>query len=118
MKDQIALLNTKHKQLPPADAPLVPDLRNSHYLRLTYAQLIYAFGFNHDIQNLPDLIQIMGFTSYEALAKERDTFFTNDIYRKNNVGRSARKDINQRCTVVDAKIGIETSTRQLVNVRV
>ncbi|MFP6780817.1 MAG: hypothetical protein VCB59_03875, partial [Gammaproteobacteria bacterium] len=65
---------------PPADASLVPDLRNSHYLRLTYEQLMYAFGFNHDIQNLPDVIQIMGFTSYEALAKERDTFFTNDIY--------------------------------------
>ena len=58
----------------------MPDLRNSHYLRLTYAQLVYAFEFNHDIQNLPDVIQIMGFTSYEALAKERNTFFTNDIY--------------------------------------
>jgi hypothetical protein len=51
-------------------------------LRLTYAQLVCALGFNRDIHNLPDVIQIMGFVSYEALAKERDAFFTTDIYNR------------------------------------
>ncbi|MFT4561459.1 MAG: hypothetical protein ACI9BW_001200 [Gammaproteobacteria bacterium] len=49
-------------------------------LRLTYAQLVCALGFNRHIQDLPDVITIIGFDSYEALAKQRNHFFSNDIY--------------------------------------
>ena len=49
-------------------------------LGLTYAQMICALGFNSNIQQLPDVIEIIGLDSYEALARERNEFFANDIY--------------------------------------
>jgi hypothetical protein len=49
-------------------------------LRLTHAQLVCALGFNRHIQDLPDVISIVGFDSYEDLAKQRNHFFSNDIY--------------------------------------
>lgn len=49
-------------------------------LGLTYAQLVCALGFNSNIQNLPDVIEIVGLESYETLARERNEYFANDIY--------------------------------------
>lgn len=49
-------------------------------LGLTYAQVVCALGFNSDIRNLPDIIEIIGFESYDALARERNQYFANDIY--------------------------------------
>ncbi len=49
-------------------------------LGLTYAQMVCALGFNSNIKELPDVIEIIGFSSYDALAHERNDFFANDIY--------------------------------------
>ena len=50
-------------------------------LGLTYAQLVCAVGFNPQIQDLSDVIAVMGFNSYDALAHERNLAFTTDIYQ-------------------------------------
>ena len=57
-----------------------PTHEYARNLGLTYAQLVCALGFNPNIKNLPDVTEIMGFSSYEALAQERNDFFANDIY--------------------------------------
>jgi hypothetical protein len=49
-------------------------------LGLTYAQLVCALGFNSNIRDLPDVTEIVGFESYDSLARERNEFFCNDIY--------------------------------------
>ncbi len=49
-------------------------------LGLTYAQMVCALGFNSNIQDLPDVVEIVGFDSYDELARERNEFFANDIY--------------------------------------
>jgi hypothetical protein len=49
-------------------------------LSLTYAQLICAVGFNPRIRDLPDVVALLGFESYDALARERNEIFTTDIY--------------------------------------
>jgi len=49
-------------------------------LGLTYAQFICALGFNPNIRDLTDIVEIVGFESYDALARERNQYFANDIY--------------------------------------
>lgn len=49
-------------------------------LGMTYAQMVCALGFNANIQDLPDIIEIVGFDSYNDLARARNEFFCNDIY--------------------------------------
>jgi hypothetical protein len=39
-------------------------------------------GFNSHIQDLSDVIAVMGFDSYDALARERNLAFINDIYQQ------------------------------------
>ena len=51
-------------------------------LGLTYSQLVCAVGFNAKIQDLSDVVAVMGFDSYDALARERNQAFTNDIYQQ------------------------------------
>ncbi len=51
-------------------------------LGLSYPQLVCAVGFNPHIENLSDVIAIMGFSSYDALARERNLAFVNDIYQQ------------------------------------
>ncbi len=51
-------------------------------LGLTYSQLVCAVGFNSRIQDLSDVVAVMGFDSYDALARERNQAFTNDIYQQ------------------------------------
>ncbi len=50
-------------------------------LGLTYSQLVCAVGFNSHIQDLSDVIAVIGFDSYDALARERNLAFINDIYQ-------------------------------------
>ena len=49
-------------------------------LGLTHAQMVCALGFNAHIGELTDVIQIVGFDSYESLARERNEYFMNDVY--------------------------------------
>lgn len=51
-------------------------------LRVTYSQLVCAVGFNAHIQELSDIIAVIGFDSYDALARERNIAFVNDIYKQ------------------------------------
>jgi hypothetical protein len=51
-------------------------------LQLTYAQMVCALGFNHNIQDLPEIIEIIGLDSYDALAQERNGIFATDIYQR------------------------------------
>lgn len=51
-------------------------------LGLTYAQLVCAVGFNEFIQDLSDVLAVMGFESYDALARERNQAFVSDIYQQ------------------------------------
>jgi hypothetical protein len=50
-------------------------------LGLKYAQLICGVGFNPLIRDLPDITTLLGFESYDALARERNEIFIKDIYR-------------------------------------
>lgn len=49
-------------------------------LGLTHGQLICAVGFNPHIRDLPDVVTILGFSSYDALAQARNEYFTIDLY--------------------------------------
>ena len=49
-------------------------------LGLTFGQLVCALGFNARIQELSDILAVLGFASYEELAHERNVVFTTDIY--------------------------------------
>ena len=51
-------------------------------LGLTYAQLVCALGFNKHIQGLSDVLAVLGFESYDDMAKERNRVFTTDIYQQ------------------------------------
>lgn len=51
-------------------------------LGLTYPQLVCAVGFNPHIQELSDVIAVLGFDSYDALARERNVAFTSDVYQQ------------------------------------
>ena len=44
-------------------------------LGLSYSQLVCAVGFNAKIQELSDVLAVIGFDSYEALARERAGLF-------------------------------------------
>ena len=56
-------------------------------LGLTYPQLICALGFNARIQDLSDVLAVLGFESYDALAHERNLPFTSDIYQQRGTCR-------------------------------
>lgn len=49
-------------------------------LGLTHCQLLCAVGFNSNIHELPDVTILLGFASYDALAKARNEHFVNDTY--------------------------------------
>lgn len=51
-------------------------------LKLKYGQLVCAVGFNPIIRDLPDITALIGFESYDALARERNEIFTKDIYQE------------------------------------
>ncbi len=46
------------------------------------SQLICALGFNNAIREVPEVLGLLGFDSYDELAKLRNEVFVNDIYRR------------------------------------
>ena len=52
----------------------------AQHLKMTFAQFTCALGFNSEIEDLPDVVAISGFRTYEKLAEFRNEFFTSDIY--------------------------------------
>lgn len=80
------LLKTLYKSSPSHDdrgAVGVAHVRQiARNLGLTYAQLVCALGFNAGIQELSDILAVLGFNSYEDLARERNLAFTGDLYQQ------------------------------------
>ena len=50
-------------------------------LQLREAQIVCAIGFNAHLSELPEVPDILGFESYEALVQARNEYFTTDIYK-------------------------------------
>jgi hypothetical protein len=51
-------------------------------LKLKREQLICAIGFNPNFANLTEIIHLLGFSSIDKLARERNEIFITDIYKK------------------------------------
>lgn len=54
----------------------------AQHLKMTHAQFACAIGFNNDIESLPDVVAISGYSAYEKLAKVRNEYFITDIYNR------------------------------------
>lgn len=54
----------------------------AQHLKMTHAQFACSLGFNDDIESLPDVIAISGYSSYEKLANIRNEYFATDIYNR------------------------------------
>ena len=50
--------------------------------QLRGAQLVCAVGFNPNTPQLTEILPIMGFDSFDELAKQRNNVFTTDIYKR------------------------------------
>jgi hypothetical protein len=48
---------------------------------LRTAQVVCAFGFNRHIRDQAEMLPILGFVTYDELAKVRNDIFTTDIYK-------------------------------------
>jgi hypothetical protein len=46
------------------------------------SQLVCAVGFNPNAAQLTEILPIMGFNSFDELAKDRNDIFTSDIYKR------------------------------------
>ena len=80
------LLKTLYRSATSQDEPVASGVARGRQvarnLNLTYAQLVCALGFNARIRDLYDVLAIIGFDSYDALARERNLAFVNDIYHQ------------------------------------
>jgi hypothetical protein len=80
------LLKTLYKSASAQDAPAAAGHARARQvaqnLGLTYPQLVCALGFNARIQGLSDVLALIGFDSYDALARERNRAFAEDIYQQ------------------------------------
>ncbi|MCB1748590.1 MAG: hypothetical protein H6977_15345 [Gammaproteobacteria bacterium] len=76
------LYRSASKQDEPAATGLARTRQIAHNLGLTYPQLVCALGFNAHIQELSDVLAVLGFSSYDALARERNLAFVTDIYQQ------------------------------------
>jgi hypothetical protein len=54
--------------------------RLARALGLSLGQLLCGTGFNRHIRDLPDIVGLLGYSSYDALAHRRNTIFTTDVY--------------------------------------
>ncbi len=54
--------------------------RVARRLGLNHAQLVCALGFNANIRGLGDIVNVLGYENYDALANERNRYFTSDVY--------------------------------------
>ncbi len=76
------LVNLLYKTAMKEDEPRGVRLaRIAKRLSMNPQQLTCALGFNAAIRELTDVIQTLGFHSYEQLAKERNELFIDDLYR-------------------------------------
>lgn len=50
--------------------------------RLRSAQLVCAVGFNPNAKGLTEIFPLLGFESFDELARQRNEIFTTDIYRQ------------------------------------
>lgn len=50
-------------------------------LKLKPQQLTFALGFNKNIRQLDEIFSVLGYASMEALEKERNEIYINDIYQ-------------------------------------
>lgn len=66
----------------PAATGLARARQMARNLGLSYAQLVCALGFNPHIRDLSDVLAVVGFDSYDKLARERNLAFINDIYHQ------------------------------------
>lgn len=84
-----ALLKTLYKSASKKDEPAAAGTARVRQiaanLGLTYPQLVCAVGFNAHIEDLSDVVAVVGFDSYAALARERNLAFTTDIYQQLSV---------------------------------
>lgn len=80
------LLKALYKSASAQDAPTTVGIARAKQvarnLGLTYPQLACAIGFNARIAELSDVLGLVGFDSYETLARERNLAFVNDIYHQ------------------------------------
>ncbi len=51
-------------------------------IKLKTAQLTCAIGFNQNIEELTDILPILGYENIDELTKDRNDIFINDTYRK------------------------------------
>lgn len=51
-------------------------------LGIVHGQMICAIGFHEHIRDLPDIVSMLGFPSYEELAQQCDRYFTQDVYER------------------------------------
>ena len=51
-------------------------------LQLRPAQIICSLGFNPNAKELPELLPVLGYVTYDELARERNDRFTTDIYKE------------------------------------
>ncbi|MCI0400353.1 MAG: hypothetical protein L0Z68_03495 [Gammaproteobacteria bacterium] len=63
------------------------DLKKKHAriakkLKLNPTQFICALGFNRRVREVTEILSLLGFYSFEALANQRNEFFINDIYKQ------------------------------------
>lgn len=50
-------------------------------LKLRTAQIVCGFGFNRLTRDMPELLPILGFITYDEMASARNDIFTNDTYK-------------------------------------
>ncbi len=50
-------------------------------LKLKPQQLTFALGFNKNIRQLDEIISVLGYANMEALEKERNEIYINDLYQ-------------------------------------
>ncbi len=50
-------------------------------LSINKTELVCGLGFNPCVRDLPEIIDTLGFSSYDELANERNRYFTNDVYQ-------------------------------------
>lgn len=51
-----------------------------HQLGLNASQLVCGFGFNRNAANLPRVLNVLGFSSFDAMWSHRNYVFINDAY--------------------------------------
>ena len=76
------LVNILYKTVIKEEEPRGTKLaRIAKRLAMNSEQLTCALGFNAALRELTDVVQTLGFSSYDQLAKQRNEIFVSDMYR-------------------------------------